>query len=163
MVMAKKKPEQDIVLIKITNPLWMEILAPHVKDYFDRVKLPGMSYEALMTFFLNIVQLGGEAAEFWCAFKDNKPVGFCMWNLMGLPYNGVAHCDQFHVWDDDKRISKMFMAKLMEYATSKRCSYIHAFLINRKVADHFVSMSDELNLAIIEPGKVEMYARRKET
>jgi hypothetical protein len=161
--MAKKKIEiqQEITLLRITNPLWIETLGPQIKIYWEATKKPGMTFEALLSYFVGIVQYGGEVSDFWVAFKDNRPVGFSIWTIMGPPYFGVAHCDQLHVWEDDPRISRMLMDKFVEWAALKRCPYIHALLVNGKVSDHFKAMGDDMGLDVTDAGTVELFARRR--
>ena len=150
----------DITLLKITNPLWMESLAPFVKSYYERIKHPGITYEGIMDYLTKMVQFGGELSEFWCAFKDKEPVGFCLWFVMGPPVIGVSHCDQIHVWDDDERISVMLIEKFLEFATAKRTPIIHGLLVNQQVADHFKKIGEKLGLTVEETGRVEMTGRR---
>lgn len=161
--MSRKKPvvESEIQTLKITNPLWIETLASYVKDYWERIKFPGLTYEALMAFLTGTVQYGSDLAEMWVAFKDNKPVGFCVWFVMGPPIFGVSHCDHIAVWDDDDRISKALIEKFIEFADKRRTPYIHGLLVNQKVADHFKLIGEQFGIDVQETGKVELFGRRK--
>lgn len=156
--MTETQPE--ITLIKITNPLWMESLAPFIKEYYERVKHPGLTYESLFDYMVKMVQFGGDLSEFWVAFKEKEPVGFCLWFVMGTPAIGVSHCDQIHVWDEDERIAQMFIEKFVEFSVSRRTPIIHGLLVNQKVADHFKAMGEKLGLKVEETGRIEMVGRR---
>lgn len=161
MDVESKEKLIDIDLIKVTNPLWMESLAPFVKKYHDKIKHQGLTYESLMDYLTKMVQFGGELSEFWVAFKNKVPVGFCLWFVMGAPLIGVTHCDQIYVWDDDDRISKLFMEKFIEFSVSKRAPILHALLVNKKVADHFTAVGDSVGVVVEETQRVELVGRRK--
>ena len=150
----------EIKLLKITNPMWMQALAPRVVSYCEKINSPNLTYESMMTYLTHVVQFGGDMSEFWVAFKDDAPVGFCLWCTMGMPYIGTVHCDQLHIWDKDPEISREFLKQLLKYAESKRAPFIHGLMVNSKVADHFTEMGPELGIQPIISERVELYGRR---
>lgn len=159
----QKKQEQhesDLEFLKITNPLWMQTIAPRVAEYVKRLDLPGVTYESMQTYLTGVVQFGGDLAEFWMAFKDKQPAGFCCWMVLGPPNVGVAHCDQIHVWEDDRKISKGLIARFISWAQEKRCPFIHGLLSTDKVADHFTEIGKEYGIQTIRTEQVVLYGRK---
>jgi hypothetical protein len=152
--------DNGIKLVKITNPMWMQILGPRISEYCERLKVPCVTYESMMSYLTNVVQFGGDTSEFWVAFENDNPVGFCLWCVLGFPYIGVVHCDQVYTWGENKEISRSLFGKFLEFAEKNRAPYIHGLMINKKVSDHFISIGEPNGISPIVTERIDLFGRR---
>ncbi|MCP3683613.1 MAG: hypothetical protein GY861_13080, partial [bacterium] len=88
--------------VKITNPIYIQLAAPEILKYVEKIKQDGITYESFITFLQQTAQFGGEISQVWMVIKDNLPVAFGQFNIAAPPYIGTATFNHACSWAKDK-------------------------------------------------------------
>lgn len=150
--------------LKIDNPRWFALyMTPHIKRYSDKVNIPGITYESLVTSIAQVIQFGGDRSEFWTAFDDDdKPVGFAVWSVMQLPYIGTVFLHHLHAWDKGKfGISKALVAEFIEFAKRSKCTLFRGDALNEAAYRLFSSIADKNGGELIKLDTIPFTGRFK--
>jgi hypothetical protein len=114
---------EAIKSIKITNPLWLPMLSPRIKDLADRLKSPAIRYEGLFTYFQQAVQFGSQVREFVTVFSGDSPIGFAHWYVAPLPHVGMVICDFTHMWASHKTAANTIMEEYKKFGQRNNCPF----------------------------------------
>jgi hypothetical protein len=109
----------ELKLIKITQPEWLGYLAPQIKIFTEKLGITTITYETLFTYFLKTIQHGGDIAEFWVVFKEDKPIAFAHWFISSLPHRGLVSCDYINSWNRMREPVEMLMERFIEFGKEK--------------------------------------------
>jgi hypothetical protein len=142
---------------KITNPLYVGEVAELIMKYYHRVKdgcgmYNGITYESLYTYITRVVQMGGDRAEFWVAYDEDKPVGWATWRMMDLPNVGTVFCDCLYNDTRNQKAIKGLYDEFINFGKRHRCPLYQYGAVNEKVAEYFKNVLDKLGVDAKDSG-----------
>lgn len=155
-------PEQEIAVIKVTDPKWVGYLAEPIKQFCEKVSMPTIRYETLYTYFINTVQFGADKAELWVAHvvNDYKPIAFANWYVKGLPHIGAAEIGYIYSWNRAKVPTRLLLDQFLKFAYENRCTVYTGDLINESVYRVFEKAAEERGIALTRTGLINFYGTR---
>ena len=140
---VKTKEEMKTKTMKITNPLWVGHIGPNIADFCNKVKVPGLLYETLYSYFCQSVQVGGNNSELWVGFEDEQPKAFAHWFIMGLPYSGKVNLDYIYSWTKNKDISRSLVKEFINFSVKSRALILSGTFVKEKLFDYFQKIAKE--------------------
>lgn len=151
--------------IKINRPQYVGVLAPLIQKYWTKInehKLNHITYETLYAYFSQVVQFGGEMAEFWVCFDDEEnPVGFALWNVLPLPHQGTVYCQHLFKVGKEHEIVLKLMKEYIEFGKKHHAPYYMFDAVNQPVANAIQKIGKEMGADLIETGKIQFIGRLK--
>lgn len=144
----------EITVQKITNVKYLTILAPHIQKFHNKVKVKGVEYESLVTYFMNTVQHGAsnlvngvarDLFEFWVVFEDRQPIAFAHMLLRGLPHIGKVYMDFIYSWTKNPEAVRALMEAFRKFGLDHRAVYYEGDAINKTVLRLFKKVAGEFN------------------
>ena len=150
--------------IKINNPLYIGEIAPLIQRYWDKInvhKLNYISYETLYTYMSNVVQFGAEIAEFWVCFKEDEPVGFGMWRVMPLPFQGTVYCEHLFKTVKDHDVTLSLIKNYIEFGKKHHAPFYVFDAVNDVVAKILRKVASEVDGELIETDQIRFIGRLK--
>ena len=147
--------------IKITNPVWLGEIAPKINDYADKLKIHGLDYTSMYSYFRNVVQLGGEMAQFWVVMDNGKPVAFANWSVRPLPYMASASLENIYKWVKNSEPVELLMKEYLNFALGKRCVNYYARCNNKYIAKLLSNICKDSNHTFIDTGAMECVMRKE--
>lgn len=151
---------ENLKAIRLTNPNYVGTLAPHIQQYIKRIKPIGITYETLYTYFVNCVQFGGEKVEFWVAYLDDKPVGFALFMVAGLPHFSKVHCDHFYTWAKDKQVTEAFIEEFAKFAVRFKANFLNGIVQDEATYRRFRKIAEKLGFSVLEDNKKIFIVRK---
>lgn len=158
-VVVEEEPKVEIV--KITNPLYLGVLAPRIQAYSKKLNIQGITYETLYSYFVETVQKWGEIRELWVAYKDNQPVGFAHFFVMGLPHFAKVNMDEFHIWVNDKEVADGFIEKWIEFGKRHNCPLYETSVVNKAVVRYSKLKCEAFGYELTETDRKHFVMRRR--
>ena len=146
---------------KFTNARWLGLIAPEIERFFKKVKPQGMTYESLYTYIAQIVQFGGNTAEFWVVFDEGKPVGFMNYSVLALPYISTAGSDCICSWGKPE-VAEMLVNKWINFARINRCKYLRSSASNKKLISHYRKLADKTGFKLKQTGSITFICEEKD-
>lgn len=153
--------EGELKLTKISNPNWMGILAPQINTFCEKVASPTITYETLYTYFLKIVQFGGDNAEFWVVFKDDEPMAFASWHVPDLPHRGMVFCDFVYSWNRMREPASMLLDEFIEFGKRKHAPIYKGTAVNEAVYRVFRKAASKRGYNLEVTPLVDFIGRKK--
>ena len=154
----------DLKTLKINNPLYIGQIAPLVQMFFKRVEknpsIKGVSYESLTTYFTNIIQFGGEMAEFHVVM-DDKPIAFGMWRVLGPPHYGVSFCEYIYSSVKSNEPMELLCEEFVKYGKKHNTPYYGFLAINNAVSRRLIQISKQFNIDLEDMGVHNFIGRKK--
>jgi hypothetical protein len=147
-------------LFKITNPLWVANLAPHIQKMIAKLALPNIDYYALVTHYQHIAQVGGNKAEIFVVTEgdDAIPIAFANWVLKGTPFVGTAYLE--FIYSQKVGAAEMLLGEFKQFAERNNSPYIMCDIGNNgKLIKHFRKLAKNYNVNIQEAPTVTFLAR----
>ncbi len=123
----------EVKALKITNPLYLGQIGPLIDKFNKKIKLDGVTYESLYTYFAQNVQFGGDRAEFWIAYEDEQPVGFADWFVRGLPHVGKVCCDFLYSSNRKREPVELLVDEFEKFGLKHRAPLYEAYAINEEL------------------------------
>ena len=153
----------DLKLFKITNPLYIGQVGPLIQQFFKRIErnpsVKGISYESLYTYFTNVVQFGGESAEFHVVAKDDIPVAFAEWRILTAPHYGTVFWE--YVYNSTQTDGPVLLLgdEFVKYGKKHNAPYYSFTAINDKVAKAILKSGKKCNLDLENTGIINFIGR----
>ena len=148
-------------LLKITNPLWLGQIAPRIKDFFDRTKEPGLTYESRFTFLANSVQFGKEQSEFTVVFENNQPIAFAHWCVLGLPFIGTVLFESLHNWSKKREPINLLIKEFINFGKKHNATVYRYEACNEKVAGIIERYVTDLGSEVSTSDSVRLFISTK--
>ena len=98
-------------------------------------------------------------AEFWVVFKENEPVGFALWRVMGLPYQGAVYCEHLFKTVKDHEVTLKLGQEFIEFGKRHQAPYYIFDAINEIIAKVLRKLALEMSLDLIETGQTNFVGR----
>ena len=150
-------------VIKITNPLYIGQVAPLIQQFFKRIdgnpSIKGVSYESLYTYFTNIVQFGGETAEFHVALKEDNPVAFGEWRILTAPHYGTVFCEYLYNSSNTNGPVLALCNEFIEYGKRHNAPYYSFTAVNQQIAKVLLKSAKKCNLDFSSTGILNFIGR----
>ena len=118
---------------KITNPLYLGQIGPLIDKFNKKIKVVGITYESLYTYFSQNVQFGSDRAEFWVVYEKDKPVGFASWFVRGLPHTGKVCCDFLCSSNRKREPVELLVDEFEKFGLRHRAPLYEAYAINEEL------------------------------
>ena len=119
--------------LKITNPLYLGQIGPLIDKFNKKINLDGVTYESLYTYFAQNVQFGGDKADFWIVYEDEKQVGFANWFVRGLPHIGKVCCDFLYSSNRMREPVELLHVEFEKFGLKHRAPLYEAYAINEEL------------------------------
>ena len=123
----------EVKAIKITNPLYLGNIGPMIDKFNKKIQIPGVTYESLYSYFAQNIQLGGDKAEFWVVYEDEKAVGFGNWFLRGLPHIGKVCCDFLYSSNRMREPVELLINEFEKFGLKFKAPIYEAYAINEEL------------------------------
>lgn len=153
----------EIQIVKLTNPLYIGTIAPMIDDFYKKAlsqsAKKGISYESLYSYLINVVQNAGNLAEVWVGVKDNEPVAFASWNVLGWPFFGTVYCSCIYNKSKDREITIKLTEQFIQFAKEKKAPYIVFEVHNDVTGRFFTKLLKEMDI-VIEPTGITQFIGR---
>ena len=150
--------------LKITNPLWVNKIAPLVMKFLDRIEkhanVQGINYESLITHLTQISQFGGELVELWVVFKDEEPVAFATWRVMPLPHFGKVYCDYIFKSVKDHLPTRLLAEEFIKFGQKHKAPLYCMDATDEAIARTLTKLANELGLTMEKTSTVSLFARK---
>jgi len=149
--------------LKINNPEYIGLLGPRIQEYAKKIAIPGFTYEGLFVYFRTIIRAGGEASEFWVVFDDDvNPLGFAMWQLLGVPRDSTVSFTHYYIWDKQKSaISDLIIQEFLNFKKKHNATFVDIVAQNQAGFKLFTKLFKEAGFDIIENDRINFIARRQ--
>jgi hypothetical protein len=147
-------------LFKITNPLWVANLAPHIQKMITKLALPNVDYYALVTHYQQIAQAGGDRAELYVVVdEDQIPIAFANWVLKPMPFVGTAYLE--FIYSRKVGAAEMLLLEFNKFAERFNSPFIMCDIGNSgKLIKHFKKLAKKHNVDLVEAPTVTFLARK---
>lgn len=154
-------PKPEVEIVKITNPLYLGVLAPRIQTYSKGLDIQGITYETLYNYFLETIQRWGEVRELYVAYKDKQPVGFAHFFVMGLPHFGKVSMDEFTVWVKDRSVADGFIEKWIDFGVRHNCPLYETSVINKAILRYSKLKCEKFGYELTETDRKNFVMRRR--
>jgi len=149
-------------VIKITNALWLSQIAPKINDFNKKLKVPGLTYEGLLTYYQQSVQFGGEMLEFWVVFDGVAPVAFAHWMAKAIPYTGTVYLDAIYNWTKQSEPVKLLAKEFHDFGVNRNALIYEANVINDRIFRIFRKYVAKYGIAMEKTTSIQVIGRRNE-
>lgn len=126
------------------NPDYLHKIYPLVVELADILKTPGMSAQSIFAYLL----YGN--AETWVALKENKPIGFIVFQELGPPNYSTAVCPFIYMQEKDKDLTEQMYEKFADFLSEKKLKYFGYHSQNKKLGEHFKGKWQQYGLDVIK-------------
>lgn len=143
------KKSEEIQILKVNNPDYIQKeLWPLIVNLADILKTPGTSAHSLMTFLLYGVM--NNVIELWAAIKENKCLGFVVFQIMNAPYYSMGARNYTYVekTEDKKEIIEQFRAKFADFLKRNNLKYFMYHSKNQRLGDKWKTELSEYGLNV---------------
>jgi hypothetical protein len=155
--------EEEFKLIKVENPEWLGVLAPQIKEFYEKIaaESPSITYETLYYYFLRTIQHGGKIAEFWVVFRDKEPMAFAHWFCCDIPHRGMVFCDFVNSWNRMRQPVQMLVDKFIEFGKTNHAPIYKGTAINQAVFRVFRKAASKRGYDLQESALIDFIGRAK--
>ena len=155
--------------LKITNPEYVGLLAEPIQKFVEKVKVPGIRYETLFTYFVESIRNGmiqkqvhgSELEEFWVVMDDKQPIAFGHWFKRGIPYTATIEVDYVFSWGNKKEAFRLLLKEMDGFAKRHRSPQIVGNAINTIVFNHLVKVGKETGYDVVNTQSINFAARKR--
>lgn len=112
---ARKRKRTSLKALKINSGAYLPELAFHIETFCKRAHVEGIHASNLQTYLAQVAQTGGNSAEFWVVFEDNKPVAFACWQVLGLPHISKVYCFCVYSWTKDQKAADLLADEWIKF------------------------------------------------
>mgnify|MGYP006909288472 CR=1 FL=1 len=161
--MSEEETKQsEIKIVKVTDPRWVGYLAEPIKQYIEKINIPTITYETLYTYFVQVVQGGGDVNELWASHYENdyKPIAFCNWYVKTLPHFGAAEIGHIYSWNRAKVPVSLLIDEFLEFAYRNRCPIVTGDIVNDAVWKVFDKLATRKNLSLTKTEQINFYGKK---
>lgn len=151
----------DVKAIKITNPLFVGQLGPHIQSFVERIAPIGVTYETMYSYLAQIAQFGGENAELWLAQNEVDPLAFATWHVRQLPHVGKVCLDYTYNWSKKTEAMIPLLEEFKQFGIKHRAPLHEIDTRNKTLVELIRRYSDERGYEILEDGKLNRIMIRK--
>jgi len=159
--LVENEPAKELKIFKISNPNWLGVLGPQIKNFADKINLPTMTYETLYTYFVRTVQHGGKVAEFWVVMNDEQPIAFAHWYVCDLPHRGVVFCDFLYSWNRMREPVIMLFDEFFKFGKEHHCPIYKGTAVNETVFRVFRKAASKRGYYLHRTELVDFLGRKK--
>ena len=152
---------KNMEAVKVTNPVWLGNIAPQIEKLCRRIKISTITYESLYTYFAQTVQFGGENAELWVVFDDQKPIAFAHWLVRGLPHVGTVYMDFLYNASKKREPVSILIKEYSKFGKKHHAPFYEGDAINKAAMLLFNKYIEEIGYVATETGVVNFLAWRK--
>ena len=146
--------------LKITNPLWLGTIAPHINDFAKKVPVQGITYEGFYSYLAASIQFGGEINETWVIMDDSKPVAFGHFLVLGQPYIGSVLCDAVYSWAKSREPASLLIDEFINFGIRHKAPIYTASLISEAAYRLFSKLAKDKGYKIEKSGLIHMVGRK---
>jgi hypothetical protein len=151
-------------IIKINNPLYIAQVAPLIHAFFKRVEknpsVKGISYESLTSYFQNIVQYGGDLAEFHAVLDNDKPIAFAMWRVLGPPHFGVSFCEYIYNSVKSNEPITELCKQFAKFSNDHNTPYFGFMTVNDAVSRRLTTIAKQFGVTMEDMGTTNLIGRK---
>jgi len=151
---------EEIRIIKITNPMWIGQIAPSIQKYVEKLANPTITYESMHTYFTSQVQFGGQIAEFWIAQSGTDTVAFANWIVKALPSVGTVLMTDMYSWNRMREPVQLLIDQFAEFGKINRCVYYEANVMNEAVLKVFQKAALKRGYEIHKTDRINVLGRK---
>jgi len=126
------------------NPDYLHKVYPLVVELADIIKTPGMSAQSIFAYLLY------GSAETWVALKENKPIGFAVFQELGPPHYSSGTCPFVYMQEKDKELIGQLYEKFTDFLIKHKLKYFSYHSQNKKLGEHFKGKLKEHDLETIK-------------
>jgi hypothetical protein len=155
-----KVTKSELKLVRINNPLFLGNIGPEIKDFMEKIAVPGITYEGLYAYFAQSVQFGGDKSEFWVAFEGEKPLAFAHCVVRGFPHVGKVYLDFIYNWSDNKEVVHLLLEKYIEFGKRHRALLYEADCINETIFRLFKQSADKFGFDFNKTGHINCIGKK---
>ena len=148
-------------LVNITNPNWLGIIGPQIKDFAKRVNLPTITYETLYTYFLRTIQYARGQAEFHVVMSGDDIVAFAHWFVCDLPHRGVVFMDWIYSWNRMREPVQMLVDRFIEFGKQNHAPIYKGTALNEAVFRVFRKAASKRGYDINKTELIDFLGRLK--
>ena len=105
--------------------------------------------------------MGGDKAEFWVAYDEDKPVGFSTWRVMDLPHIGKVFCDCLYNDVRNQKAIKGLYDEFINFGRKHRCPVYEFSAVNENVGEYFRKVLDKLGVDAKDSGAKNYIGRKR--
>lgn len=139
---------------KVSNAFYLGQIGDKINEFYKKIKVRGITYESLFSYFQHTVQLGGDIKEFWVAWEDGKVVGFAHWLVHGWPHVATCYCDFIYNWSKNPDVALALIKEFEAFGKKRNCVYFEGDAINKTVFRRFKKIIEEKEYVAEESGHV---------
>jgi hypothetical protein len=122
--------------IKVTNPEWLPEIGEQINDFCKKTALPGLHGPNLFAHIAyDIIQRGGDVAEFYVVFNEDQPIAFAEWMMMALPNVGKVYMPYLHTWKKERACFSMLLKEFIKFGERHRAVWYVYDPLNEKLHD----------------------------
>ena len=144
---TSQTPEKRIALLNDLDYL-QRYVGPLIVELADILKQPGVSAHSLMSYFIAGIQSG--TLEVWVALKDNKPVGFTSFCVLGWPHYSTGMCNYIFMQEKDAELTEQLYAKFPEFLKKNKLKYFAFHSQTKKLGEHFAQKWQTYGLKVLK-------------
>jgi len=154
---------------KITNPVYLGVIAPLIQKFYNRVKessglYEGVTYESLYTYLARLIQFGKgkteDMSEVWVAYdEDESPVGFSAWQVMDIPHVGKVFCPILYNDTRNQAAIKELYEEFKQFGRRHRAPLYQYYAVNEKTGNYFSGVAGKMGVEFKETGLREYIGR----
>ncbi len=123
--------------LKITSPLFLGQMGPLIDKFNKIIKVQGITYESLYTYFAQNIQFGGDRVEFWIVYtgkeEGENPIAFASWFVKGLPYTGMVCCDFLYSSNRMREPVELLHEEFEKFGLKHRAPLYEAYAISEEL------------------------------
>ena len=92
---------------------------------------------------------------------DNKPIGFAVWFMLGLPKIATAHLEAIHVWESNKDGAPALYREFIKYAKARNAVYLEGFVRSKALVKLFTQEAEQNDIEVNEANRIHIIAKRR--
>ena len=135
----------EVNLGKVGQPMFIANIAPMVQKFVERVDLPNLSYEGMVTLLQRRAQYGGDIAEVWVAQNATDYLGWASWRVCDLPLVGTVYLDYIYTRGNRRDVTKLLVEEFVKFASKNNAVLLTMDVVKSgKLLDHFKKIANEV-------------------
>ena len=140
--------QTDKRIALVNSPDFLHKLFPLVNELADIIKIPGISAQSMFSYLLY------SGAETWVALKNNNPIGFVTFQVLGPPYYSTGTWPFFYMQDKDPELTEQMYGKFVEFLQNHKLLYCTFNTQIKKLGEHFKEKLKGFDIEILKVGHV---------
>lgn len=150
--------------VKITNAEWLPTIGEQVNDFCKKIKLPGLHGPNLFAHIaFDIVQRGGDLAEFYVVFDNDTPIAFSEWMIMALPNVAKAYMPFLHAWQKERECFGLLLNEFIKFGERNRAVWFSYDPVNKKLHNILKMQLEKSGHELIDTNIIHSISRRKKS